>query len=86
MRSHEARPSSVPLKLELWGRGQSTLLSPSQNFGGDSPSLSPSWFTPLLLPHVLDAPGIYHVRRNTWIRAEQCVLSLSLSLFRSICI
>jgi len=40
VRSHEVRPSSVPQKLELWG-GQSTLLSPSQNFGEDSPSLSP---------------------------------------------
>src|SRR6218665_1159027 len=40
IRSHEARLSSVPPKLELWG-GRSTLLSPSQNFGGDSPSLSP---------------------------------------------
>ena len=41
MRSHEARPSSVPPKLNFFGRGQSTLLSPSQNLGGDSSTLSP---------------------------------------------
>jgi len=40
MRSYEARSSTVPPKLELW-RGQSSQLSTSQNFGGDSPSLSP---------------------------------------------
>jgi len=40
MRSHEARPSSVPTKLELWG-AVNTAVPPSQNFGGDSPFLSP---------------------------------------------
>ena len=40
MGSHEAILSRVPPKLELW-EGQSTLLSPSQYFGLDSPFLSP---------------------------------------------
>jgi len=40
MKSHEARPSSVSPKLELWGT-VNTAAPLSQNFGGDSPSLSP---------------------------------------------
>ena len=40
VRSHEARPSSVTPKLELWGDSQHCC-PPTQNFGGDSPSLSP---------------------------------------------
>jgi len=51
MRSNEARPSTVPPKLELWG-GQSTWLSPSQTFGEDTPSLSPMiYVTGPLLNH-----------------------------------
>src|SRR6218665_796006 len=39
MRSHEARPSPVPPKLELWGDSQHCC----RNFGEDSPSLSPHY-------------------------------------------
>src|SRR6218665_2922891 len=39
MRSHEARPGTDPSKSELWE--ESTLLCPHQNFGENSPSLSP---------------------------------------------
>src|SRR6218665_3878953 len=38
MRSHEAIPGTDPPKSELWE--ESTLLSPSKNFGKDSLSLS----------------------------------------------
>src|SRR6218665_2262162 len=40
VRSREARPTSVPPKIELWGDSQHCC-PPSQNFGGDSPSLPP---------------------------------------------
>ena len=40
MRSHEARPSTVPPKLELW-RGQSTQLSPVKTLEGTVPLCSP---------------------------------------------
>jgi|SRR6218665_1287920 len=41
MRSHEARPVTVPPNFRSLNFGESTLLSPSQNSGEDSLSLAP---------------------------------------------
>src|SRR6218665_2044859 len=40
MRSHEARPSNIPPQLDLGGGQSNPAVPSSQNFGGDSPSLS----------------------------------------------
>src|SRR6218665_4149869 len=42
MRSHEARPYTVPPKSELWGVNSENCCTPSQNFRQDTWTVSPS--------------------------------------------
>src|SRR6218665_2592153 len=56
VRSHEARPSSVPPKLELWGGQSSLLSSPVKTLEGTVPPCPPMIYATGPAPNI-SAPG-----------------------------
>src|SRR6218665_206888 len=64
VRSHEARPSSVPPKLELWGGQSSLLSSPVKTLEGTVPPCPPMIYATGPVPNI-SAPG-------DRVRVSQC--------------